>query len=49
MDLEINNIKKENMNEYKKHKYILRTANVNRRAIPLDVECKEALFNGQAD
>lgn len=37
------------MNDYKKHKYILRTANINKRTVPLDAECKEALFKGQRD
>lgn len=38
------------MNDYKKHKYILRsTANINKKAVPLDAESKEALFKGQRD
>lgn len=36
------------MNDYKKHKYILSTANINKRTVPLDAECK-ALFKGQRD
>ena len=50
MNLEISNIEKRtSMNDYTKHKHILSTANINKRTVPLDAECKEALFKGQRD
>lgn len=50
MNLEISNIEKRtSKNDYKRHKHILSTANINKRTVPLDAECKEALFKGQRD
>lgn len=34
------------MNDYKKHKCILSTANINKRVVPLDAEGKKALVKG---
>lgn len=48
MILEISNIEKRtSMNDCKKCKYILSIENMNKRAVPLEAECKEALLKGQ--
>lgn len=47
MNLEIRNTEERTgVNDYKKHKYILSTANINKIVVPLDAECKKALFKG---
>lgn len=39
--------KRTSVNDCKKHKYIPSRANINKRVVSLDSECKKALFKGQ--